>query len=330
MPTVTINPGGRIFQCEGKQTILEAALSASVFLNYGCSMGTCGMCVARLQQGEIERVKHHDFTLKEADKLRGDFLLCSYAAASPDVVVEAFEAKSSSDIPWQKIDAKIKKLYRVNDQVGILTLQTPRTSRLRFLAGQNLRLQLPNDLSADLPIASCPCDDRNIEFHLKLDPDDEFSASIFGSKSFPMPVHIEGPWGPDPGGTAKTVTLCFAYDTGFAPLRSWIEQQFANDNPGSISLYWFADDESGFYLINLLDAWSDAFETFAYHLSTPRDEGQLTTVLKPAIDPLLNTSFDDSRVLIAGPQSFTGAVRALLKTIGFTESALFVHSTAKT
>ena len=330
MPTVTINPGGRTFQCEGKQTILEAALSASVSLNYGCSTGTCGLCTARLQQGEIERVKHHDFALKEADKLSGDFLLCCYAAASPDVVVEAFEATSAGDIPWQKIDAKIRKLNRINEQIGILSLQTPRTSRLRFLAGQNLRLQLPDDLSADLPIASCPCDDRNIEFHLRLDPDNEFSAGIFGLRSFPRPVHIEGPWGPDPGGTAKPVTLCFAYDTGFAPLRSWIEQQFADDISGKICLYWFADDESGFYLVNLLDAWSDAFETFAYHLSTPRDEEQLTTVLKPAIDPLLNATFDDSRVLIAGPQSFTAAVRALLKAIDFPDSALFVHSTAKT
>jgi CDP-4-dehydro-6-deoxyglucose reductase len=328
MPTVTIKPGGRTFQCEGKQTILEAALSASVSLNYGCSTGTCGLCIARLQQGEIEQVKHHDFALKEADKLSGDFLLCSYAAASHDVVVEAFEATGASDIPWQKIDAKIKKLNRVNEQIGIFTLQTPRTSRLRFLAGQNLRLQLPNDLSADLPIASCPCDDRNIEFHLRLDPGDEFYAGIFGSGSFPRPVHIEGPWGSDPGGTAKPVTLCFAYDTGFAPLRSWIEQQFTNDIPGKISLYWFADDDSGFYLVNLLHAWSDVFDAFAYHLSTPADEDQLSTVLKAAIDPLLSMPFDDSRVLIAGPRTFTDAVRTLLKTIDFPSSSLFVHSTA--
>ena len=129
MATVTVHPGGRTFECEGKQTLLEAALAASVSLNYGCSMGTCGLCKARLLQGDIEKVKHHDFALKEADKLNNDFLLCSYTAASSEVVIDAVEATSSADIPLQQIDARAKKVILATDQIGILTIQTPRTSR---------------------------------------------------------------------------------------------------------------------------------------------------------------------------------------------------------
>lgn len=327
MPTVTVNPGGQTFNCEGKQTILEAALSASVSLNYGCRTGTCGLCMARLQQGKIEKVRHFDFTLREADKLNGDFLLCAHTAVSPNVVIQAFEAAGSSDIPWQSIDAKIRKLDRINDHIGILTVQTPRTRRLRFLAGQNVRLHLPSNATADLPIASCPCDDRNIEFHLRCITGDAFSAELFGSGSFPAPIHIEGPWGPDPGGMEMPYTLCLAFDTGFAPLRSWMEQQLAKESPDRIKLYWFNYDESDFYLINLLDAWSDAFDTFDYHLSTRNNGEQISAVLEPAIESARNTAFEHSRILLAGPEPFQDEVHTLLRTLNFPESSLFIHTT---
>ena len=148
MARVKLIPGGSCFSCEGRQSILDAALSASVALGYGCSSGSCGLCIGRLVKGKIEKVRHHDLPLTDANRLRGDFLLCSFTAASPEVIIEADEAAGGEDIPWQNIEARIKRLDACNENISIVRLQTPRTNRLRFLPGQNVRLTLKDGSSS--------------------------------------------------------------------------------------------------------------------------------------------------------------------------------------
>ena len=329
MPTVIIRPAGTDFACEGRQSILDAALAASVALDYGCSSGSCGQCVGRLVEGKIEKIRHHDFPVKDAQRLHGDFLMCSYTAASPEVVIEAEVATDSGDIPWQRIDAKLRKPDWFNDDIAALKVQTPRTSRLRFLPGQNLCLALKDGPSLDLPIASCPCDDRNIEFHLRPDPCDPFCAAIFDAARLPATVRIEGPWGPAPQLSPRQVTLCLAYDIHIAPLRSWIEQQLTDDASQLILLYWVAADDSGFYLENLFKAWSDAFDTFSFETLVSVDPGQLPETLANRLINSLCAPGDNNRILIAGPEPFTIQANALLDRENYPVSSRYVHTKSR-
>ena len=153
------------------------------------------MCQARLLQGEIEKIKHHDFVIKDADKLNGHFLLCACTTASTKVVVEAIEAISSSDIPEQKIGARLKSMERFSQDIAILSVQTPRSNRFRYLAGQSARLTLSNGKHTVLPIATCPCNERYLEFHLHRAQNDDFTRFLFDHAQFPLPVSVEGPVG---------------------------------------------------------------------------------------------------------------------------------------
>ena len=49
-----------------------------------------------------------------------------------------------------------------------LEIQTPRTRTLRFMAGQRASLILEDGTCAELPIASCPCNGREIHFFVRL------------------------------------------------------------------------------------------------------------------------------------------------------------------
>ena len=63
-----------------------------------------------------------------------------------------------------------------------LHLQTPRSHRLRFLAGQSVTLGIAEGdaARAQLPIASCPCDDRNLHFFVDREAGDPLSSRLFG------------------------------------------------------------------------------------------------------------------------------------------------------
>ena len=323
MATVTINPSGKTFACEGKQTILEAALSASISLEYGCSMGTCGCCQARLLKGEIAKVKHHDFAIKEADRLNGCFLSCAYTALS-DVVIEALEATSSEDIPTQKIQAKVKDLKKITPDIGILSVQTPRSTRLRFLPSQNVRLTLSDDVFTDLPIASCPCDDRNLEFHLRRLPEDPFSSSLFEKDSLPSSVNIDGPWGQVPESYIDTEFIFLAFDTQVAAAKSLIEQQLANESEHPVNLVWFAAEED-FYLSNLLLAWGDAFDSFKYKLVSIEKRLDPNSVHQ-AISQFSKALLRNKQIFVTGPDWFQHAVTESFNRIGLSDGQLWKHS----
>ena len=90
--------------------------------------------------GEVKKTRHHDLRADRAREGRsGCILLCANTAVT-DVEIEAAVAGGVQDIPFQQIAAKVKSVGLLNPDMALLHLQTPRSSRLRFLAGQCVTL----------------------------------------------------------------------------------------------------------------------------------------------------------------------------------------------
>ena len=260
---VTVLPSKHDFLVEGHDTILEAAMRAGIPLNYGCSGGNCGLCKARVLSGEVKKTRPHDFVISEAEKNRGYILLCSNTAVS-DLVIEADVAGSVQDIPFQQINAHVKTIGHLSDDMILLHLQTPRTQRLRFLAGQGVTLRVGQSYSADLPIASCPCDDRNVLFHIGRQSGNLFSDYVFGHLKQNDLVEMDGPQGEFILHEKSTRPLYFfAFDTGFAPIKSLIEHALSLEAE-TIHLHWIGSSRENIYLPNIAHAWRDALDNFHY------------------------------------------------------------------
>jgi CDP-4-dehydro-6-deoxyglucose reductase len=257
---VTVLPSGHEFFVEGNDTILEAALRAGIPLNYGCSNGNCGDCKARLVAGQVKKVHPHDFVVKEPEKANGAFLLCSYTAIT-DLVVEA-TVSGARDIPEQEITAKVKAVESLGADMAALHLTAPRSQRLRFLAGQHVILSI-DDTEGEYYIASCPCEDRHIEVHVRRD-NCGFSRKVFDDLRKETPVRIRGPHGNfvmklD----SRRPVLFIAWNDGFAPIKSLIQHALSLEIAEAMYLYWAADGV-GHYQDNLCRAWTDALDEFVY------------------------------------------------------------------
>jgi len=261
---VRVLPGQREFFVEGSDSLLDAALRAGLSLNYGCSNGNCGLCKARVVSGETKKIRHHDYVLSESEREANTVLMCSHTAVT-DLVIEAEETGDVREIPLQQIVTRVRKIERPTPAMTILHLQTPRTQRLRFLAGQYVTLQGDNATPVDYPIASCPCDDRNLQFHIQHLPDNPFAERVFEGLKAGDPVGLQGPRGDFVLNESSPHDLIFiAGDTGFAPIKSLIEHAMALDVAERISLYWIASPANGHYLANLCRAWADALDNFDF------------------------------------------------------------------
>lgn len=260
----TVIPSGHEFFVEGADSILEAGLRGGLALNYGCSNGNCGLCKMRLVSGETRKTRHHDYTLTEAEKGIGYILGCCHTAVS-DVVLEADEAQGTADIPTQTIALRLKRIERPNEDVLIVSTRTPRTSRLRFLAGQRATLSVDQIGSAFYPIASCPCDDMNLQFHIAVNADDALANYLLDSARTNDQLMLEGPSGAFVLNENSPRALIFiAEGIGFASVKGLIEHAMALDSAEQISLFWIADGDEPPYLNNLCRAWNDALDNFNY------------------------------------------------------------------
>ena len=328
---VTVMPSGHDFLLEGQDTLLEAAMRAGVPLNYGCSGGNCGLCKAQVVSGQVKKTRHHDYVISEAEKNQGYILMCSNTAVS-DVTIEASVAGSVQDIPYQKITATVKSIEPLGHDMLLLHLQTPRSQRLRFLAGQSVSLQVGQSFSAELPIASCPCDDRNVLFHLRRQSGNLFSDYVFDRLKCHESVEIEGPQGEFILHEKSPRALyLFAFDGGFAPVKSLIEHAMSL-NAESIHLHWIASSQENIYMPNVVRAWTDALDNFHYeeHIAgfdlrtvAGRREENLLSQLAGMVksDPLIL----ESDVYLAGPESALNIAEQFFLSLGFPKTRVSVN-----
>jgi CDP-4-dehydro-6-deoxyglucose reductase len=262
---VRILPSGHEFFIEGSDSILEAGLRGGLALNYGCSNGICGKCKAKVVSGQVKKICPHDYVLSETEKGLGYILSCSNTAVT-DVVLEAEVALGSHDIPQQEIEIRVKKVVPADDRVVILDARTPRTRRLRFLAGQYLSLQLDDLPAQHYSIASCPCDDMNLQFHIPVVAGNPVSQQLGTASKVNSVIRISGPRGNFTLNEDSSRSLVFiAVNAGFGPVKSLIEHAMALDIAENLSLYWISTPENNHYLGNLCRSWDDALDNFDYY-----------------------------------------------------------------
>ena len=314
---VTLRPSGHQFTVEGRDSLLQAAIRAGLNLNYGCGNGSCGMCKVRVISGEVARTMHTDYPLSENEKAQGYVLACAHTAASSELTLETLEAGSAEDIPLQTIATSVRTVRPLAPDTLALHLQTPRSQRLRFLAGQSLALGLAGDDDASTlyPIASCPCDDRNLHFFIARRDDDAFATRLFGGGVKPGDaVTVQGPHGRFVLSEGAQPLVFAACDTGFAPIKSLSEHALSLEAAPSLALYWLATRPDGHFLENQCRAWSEALDPFEYTLLSHDDAAAGAAQMAEAMRADL---FDiDCAFYVAGPAAFVRTLRAELVAAG--------------
>ena len=310
--TITVEPSGHVFAAEPTETLLAAGLRAGLNLDHGCANGSCGDCRARLIDGEVTSIRHADYRFPETDAARGWLLLCN-TRATGDLTIATREAGSAAEVPQQRILAKVSRLELLQDTVMQLTVRTPRSAGLHFLAGQGVELAFDGVAAEVLPIASCPCDSIQLRFHLRR-RDDPFSDFVFNGLRKGDEVRLQGPCGDftlDENSARPLVLI--AWETGFASVSSLIDHAIQKDIDRSIDLYWLSGIARGHYLSNYCRAWRDVLDDFRYHSIdlAPAGDEQIDRVIERVIR--VHSLLADHDYYLALPEDAVIRARALLQ-----------------
>ena len=260
---VQLKPSGHDFFLNGSETLLHAGLRSGMQLRYGCTDGSCGRCRAKVISGEAKRVRGWPECLSDEELTAGYVTLCAHTAMT-DVLLQVDEITQPEEIECQTLPATLRRVDELGQGMVGLVVNPTEPHRLQFLSGQSARIRI-DGAEADYPIASCPCDETQIEFHINTGDDNPLAARVARGLDDVETLELEGPRGAFVLNPESVHSLVFvAWDREFASIKSLIEQALALDVAEQIHIYWITTDGDRPYLHNLCRAWQDAIDNVNY------------------------------------------------------------------
>jgi CDP-4-dehydro-6-deoxyglucose reductase len=328
---VTIAGSGKTFQVREGENILMAALRQGVMLPYSCKNGTCGSCKGVLESGEVHYPFHPPLALEKSDFAEGFALMCQ-AEPIEDLVIRVREIEAVRDIQVRMLPARVLEKTLLAENVVRLQLRLPASQRLQFLAGQYIDVLLSGGKRRAFSIASCPSLESEIELHIRHVEGGDFTGFVFDELKVRDILRLEGPQGNFfvRNDRPERPMIMMGGGTGFAPLKSMIENLLEHGDRRSIYLYWGARTPAELYLDELPEAWAREHDHIHFRkaISEPdgsEDKDSLTGFIHEAViaDHADLSGFD---VYMSGPPAMIETAKREFAGHGVPEDRLFYDS----
>lgn len=249
------------FECAGNQTLLEAGLKAGIEMPYSCRKGICGNCAGSVVQGEVAGVGAT--AIRNETCSAGQVLFCMCTAAS-DLVLEPQS--------WQRIDpngrksitAKVFRNQLLAPDVSLLQLRLPAGQRAKFKAGQYMQIKLPEGGMRSYSMANPPQESDAVTLHIRHVPAGRFTALVPALKTGDL-LDIEIPYGSFAlREETERPIVCVAGGTGFAPIKSILDDMLKRRITRPATLFWGARDSAGLYLLPAVERWQRMLPGFRF------------------------------------------------------------------
>lgn len=328
---VTIASSGKTFLVNEGENILSAALRQGVMLPYSCKNGTCGSCKGTLESGTVHYPFHPPLALEESDPVEGSALMCQ-AEPLEDLVIRVREIEAVRDIQVRMLPARVVEKEFLSENVVRLVLRLPRSQRLQFLAGQYVDVLLSGGKRRAFSIASCPSLENEIELHIRHVEGGDFTGFVFDELKERDIMRFEGPQGnffvrndePD------RPMIMMGGGTGFAPLKSMVENLLEHGDRREIHLFWGARNENELYLDDLPAKWAREHSHIHYcRAMTEPPDGAGNEAFPGFVHEAVAAAHPDLSafdVYMSGPPAMIEAARPVFFELGLPENRLYYDS----
>ena len=257
--TITLSPSGHTYTCDPAVEILKAGLEAGMFMPYSCRSGMCNTCKGKVVEGRVDLGDVHQEYLPQAERDEGFALLCCARPLS-DLKIEIAEIDAGEAIRPKYMPARILKMDRAASDVMIVALGLPMNEPTIFRAGQYVDFVREGGDRRSYSIASTPGADglRSFELHMRHSPGGKFTDRVFGGAMKLREMHkIEAPLGSfflrD---KSDKPMVMLASGTGFAPIKSIINDSLKRGFTRPITLYWGGRKREDLYQAAQCEAWA--------------------------------------------------------------------------
>jgi len=267
---ITIAGSDIAFDCADAESVLDAALRAGIELPYSCRKGVCGNCAGHVAQGDVAGL--NGAPIRNETCLPDQVLFCACTPCT-DLAIEPAAWHRVDPAARQRFKAKVFRNQLAAPDVSVLQLRLPAGQRAKFHAGQYLQLATGDGSTRCYSMANAPHESDALTLHIRHVPGGAFSARVPGLQQGDL-LDIELPFGAVTLDLASTRPIVFvAGGTGFAPVKSILDDLARRRVDRPITLIWGARQEDGIYMRPAVAKWQRQWPAFRFvaALSEPSD-----------------------------------------------------------
>ncbi|MFA5522195.1 MAG: 2Fe-2S iron-sulfur cluster-binding protein [Castellaniella sp.] len=273
--TLTIHPGAATATARPDETLLEAGLRADLALPYDCRSGGCGVCVCTILNGKVDLGPYQEAALTPAMRARGQALMCcATALENVEFEVEGVTSLSPDDVQAVQLwTGRVQRMERLTPELMRLFIALPTGKPLNYVAGQYINIILEDGAKRSFSFAKAPVDpkqpfpmpdDNIMELHIRRVEGGRYTTHVFEEMKVGDEITFEGPIGRFTLRESERPILMIAGATGFAPIKSILEDAFRSGIRRPIVLYWGVRKEDDLYLQDQVRRWQTEHENFDY------------------------------------------------------------------
>jgi NAD(P)H-flavin reductase/ferredoxin len=250
------------FDCAAGQTVLDAAEAAGWELPYSCRRGACNTCLGTVVTGDVDAPPVQD----------GQVLFCQ-AKPRSDLEIAPRAIQRVDPRARRSVEAKILRIARVSD-VALIQLRFPAGTKVKFRAGQYLEVILEDGARRSFSMANPPQQSDGALLHARILPGGRFSEEVLPSLAAGGRLKVELPYGDFFLRESEAPAVMVASGTGFAPIKSILEDAFRRAVKRPFMLYWGARRLKDLYQVELPQKWAAQHPQFRFVpvLSEPAPE----------------------------------------------------------
>jgi len=314
MPTITLQPSGQTFEAAAGEPVLDAALRAGISLPYGCRNGACRSCAAHVVSGQVHYPNGIPKALDRLERDAGNALLCA-ATATGELVVQVDGLDGDGFSPVRTLLCRVMAKTLLAHDVAGLELALPAGERLAFRAGQYVDIALRDGRRRAFSLANPPHRDERLELHVRRVPGGSFSGHVVDGLRERSLLRIVGPLGSFWLRKAQErPVILMAGGTGFAPVKSIIEDALHTGFDQPMTLYRGVRAVRDLYLDELVQGWAREHPRLHYVpvLSAPGPDdawGGRTGLVHEAV-LADHADLSSHAIYMSGPPAMVNAARS--------------------
>lgn len=236
------------------ETILEAGLREGVAMPYECRNGACGVCVCTVMHGSVDPGQYQQAALPPAAREQGRVLMCCARPLS-DLEIDFTWPEGARRPAIGQYTGRVDSIERLGPEVIRLMISLPGGQRIGFAAGQYINIILPDGQRRAYSFANAPHDNTRIELHVRRIPGGRFTGHVFEVMQVGDELSFEGPMGSFTRQDSERPILFVAGATGFAPVKSIVEDCLWRGIRRPMSVYWGVRQREDLYLAELAETW---------------------------------------------------------------------------
>ena len=321
---IAIESSDIAFNCDSGQSVLDAALHAGIELPYSCRKGVCGSCAGSITAGEVTSVNAG--TVRN-DTCSSDQVLYCLCAPTSDLVLRP--------VAWKRLDLSARRTFAAKvysnelaaPDISLLRLRLPAGQRAKFQAGQYLQVLLDDGSKRSYSMANPPQESDGVTLHIRHVPGGYFSAQV-AQLTPGDTLKIELPFGNVALREDDFRPIVFvAGGTGFAPVKSILDDMLKRRIKRNISLIWGARELQGLYLLAAIDRWQKQWPDFRFisALSDVSSES-IGNAYAGRVDQALRSycpDLSDHVIYCCGSPPMAAAVRSAANDCGLTPADFY-------